>query len=189
MHWFALMKDNLDVFEVLFCPVGEQQRPTRTRTHAHTNIWSSALHAEQVLLHLHLLIPILPNHTLKEIMHPYIIFLMPFRCFRHRVCTHSVRCTYTRELGGMRSNSSGRNDQKAEHPTVFLQDEIMNKLCFVLFSLRVVYMFRLIPEHGVVENQLFVDPSTSVSCSEKQRETWFRHTSKISASMKVSLRT
>lgn len=50
-------------------------------------------------------------------------------------------------------------------------------------------MFRLIPEHGVVENQQFVDPSTSVSCSKQQRETWFRHTSKISASMKVSLRT
>lgn len=98
-------------------------------------------------------------------------------------------CTYTRELGGMRSNSSGRNDQKAEHPTVLLQDEIMNKLCFVLFSLRVVYRFRPIPEHAVIENQLFVDPVTSVSCSKQQRETWFRHASKISASMKVSLRT
>lgn len=138
-----------------------------------------------MLLHLHLLVPILLNHTLKEIMHPYIIFLMPFRCFRHHACTHSVRCTYTRELGGMRSNSSGRNDQKAEQPTVFLQDEIMNKLCFVLFSLRVVYMFRLIPEHRVVQNQLFVDPIINVS--KQQRETWFRHTSKISASMTVSL--
>lgn len=104
------------------------------------------------------------------------------------MCTHSVRCTYTRELGGMRSKSSGRNDQKAEHPTVFLQDEIMNKLCFVLFSLRVVYMFRAIPEHGAVENQLFVEPIASVSCSKQRRETRFRHASRISASMKVSPR-
>lgn len=51
---FALMKDNLDAFEVLFCPLGRMQGLTHARTHARDG---SAQHAEQQPLHLYLTAP------------------------------------------------------------------------------------------------------------------------------------
>lgn len=71
MHWFALMKDNLDAFEVLFCPLGRMQRLTHTCTHRgmHKSDFS-AQHAEQELLHLYLAAPsnpaiVWPPHEIR----------------------------------------------------------------------------------------------------------------------------
>lgn len=170
------MKDNLDVFEVLFCPVGEQQRPTHIHACAHTHKYLMLYFACRTSTPA----PAPPNPDLTQphpkrdyAPHHYISNMFTVLPYAYIQCKNIYTQTYTSTRGGIKSNSLGRNDQKAADPTGFQQDETMifkNKPCFVLFSTVNVYIFRPIPEHRTagVEIpfiiQLFVDPFITLCC-------------------------